>query len=207
MTSSNRGQIVGKECDHGSDVLLTHHASCSTRALSRNSAGRWLIRVVQRRQAGGTAPRRGRGHQEPCAAKHKVGRRVAAVRVRPCNGTSMMPARSVQLVLPGALLGPRVPNVRVGKTALRGLVAGGCSSRYRTAPSAAVTSVDDPQSGRVAPEWSAPCREVTAHVRSPGQRGDEDASAVVDAADGRAEAGPKRRWTIRPSRHGVESPP
>ena len=27
-TSSNRGTVVGKECDHGADVPLTHHASC-----------------------------------------------------------------------------------------------------------------------------------------------------------------------------------
>jgi hypothetical protein len=27
-TGSTCGNIVGKECDYGADVLLTHHASC-----------------------------------------------------------------------------------------------------------------------------------------------------------------------------------
>jgi NAD(P)-dependent dehydrogenase (short-subunit alcohol dehydrogenase family) len=34
VTSSKRGQVVGKECDHGPDELLTHHASCGQRAFT-----------------------------------------------------------------------------------------------------------------------------------------------------------------------------
>jgi hypothetical protein len=36
VTGSKRGQIVGKECDYGSesDVLFTHHGSRSKRALT-----------------------------------------------------------------------------------------------------------------------------------------------------------------------------
>ncbi len=44
-TGSN-GKVVGKECDHGPEVLVTDHASCSTRSLSRNSAGRRPIRAA-----------------------------------------------------------------------------------------------------------------------------------------------------------------
>ena len=40
MTSSKRGQVVGKECDHGSDVLLTHHSSAGKSACVPNNDGR-----------------------------------------------------------------------------------------------------------------------------------------------------------------------
>ena len=35
----DRGQVVGKECDHGADVLLTHHAS--RRRVCPPAAHRW----------------------------------------------------------------------------------------------------------------------------------------------------------------------
>ncbi len=46
-TGSNRGRVVGKECDYGPEVLLTHHASrtCWSRSLARR-ADRGPTRVV-----------------------------------------------------------------------------------------------------------------------------------------------------------------
>lgn len=82
VTSSNRGRVVRKECDHGPDVLLTDHASRSTRAVPRNP--RWKAARPRRSREGEPDERRvdeGVGMRTLCGTR-KFGHRVAAVRVR-----------------------------------------------------------------------------------------------------------------------------
>jgi pilus assembly protein CpaF len=68
--------VVGEV--RGSDVLLTHHASCSRRALSRNSAERRRTAPCDRRRAGGTALRRGRRLKTLCGTGAQLGHRAVA---------------------------------------------------------------------------------------------------------------------------------
>jgi hypothetical protein len=90
-TSSNRGQVVGKEGDHGPDVLLTHHASCRS-ARSHGTpleddpsapCEQWL--AGERRSTKAL-------HQELRAAQARFGHRVTGA---PCgrNGTWRTPRR------------------------------------------------------------------------------------------------------------------
>jgi hypothetical protein len=121
--------VVGKECDHGPDVLLTHHASCNTRALSRN-----------RPEGGPSAPTacrtngvdEGVGIENSVRHRRKFAHRVAAVRLSQERHLEDTPAGRLPRGIGRAFPDTCVGLVRAGGSALIGCPRRRGPARYRT---------------------------------------------------------------------------